>query len=203
MSRSSCAILSLRVGRSFSRISVGKIHLSFSRVLCGSHGFVTASLVYSAADFSGFARGSMVDVLLLHPCFNTFSRGFLAASRRNIQDGDFSLFALCSTAFLIVANGIFSPLRLCGPCLFRRAGAGRVAVDFSRAIRGVRTWQNPTFKNLIKLNIQNAENLGKPIFRPARTCQNLTFENTTNYYIRSRLRPLGGRKGGFCACPII
>ena len=109
MSRSSCAILSLRVGRSFSRISVGKIHLSVSRVLCGSHGFVTASLVYSAADFSGFARGS-VDVLLLHPCFNTFSRGFLAASRRNIQDGDFSLFALCSMAFLIVANGIFSPL---------------------------------------------------------------------------------------------
>jgi len=52
----------------------------------------------------------MVDVLLLHPCFNTFSRGFLAASRRNIQDGDFSLFALCSTAFLTVANGIFSPL---------------------------------------------------------------------------------------------
>lgn len=157
MSRSSCAILSLRVGRSFSRISVGKIHLSFSRVLCGSHGFVTASLVYSAADFSGFARGSMVDVLMLHPCFNTFSRGFLAASRRNIQDGDFSLFALCSTAFLdprkrdiLVA---LSPLRLCGPCLFRRAGAGRVAVDFSRAIRGVRTWQNPTFKNLIKLNI--------------------------------------------------
>lgn len=110
MSRSSCAILSLRVGRSFSRISVGKIHLSFSRGLCGSHGLVTASLVYSAADFSGFARGSMVDVLLLHPCFNTFSRGFLAASRRNIQGGDFSLFALCSTAFLIVANGIFSPL---------------------------------------------------------------------------------------------
>lgn len=110
MSRSSCAILSLRVGRSFSRISVGKIHLSFSRVLCGSHGFVTASLVYSAADFSGFARGSMVDVLMLHPCFNTFSRGFLAASRRNIQDGDFSLFALCSTAFLILANGIFSSL---------------------------------------------------------------------------------------------
>ncbi len=56
------------------------------------------------------SRGSMVDVLLLYPCFNTFSRGFLAASRRNIQDGDFSLFALCSTAFLIVANGIFSPL---------------------------------------------------------------------------------------------
>lgn len=56
------------------------------------------------------SRGSLVDVLLLHPCFNTFSRGFLAASRRNIQDGDFSLFALCSTAFLIVANGIFSPL---------------------------------------------------------------------------------------------
>ena len=110
MSRSSCAISSLRVAHSFSRISVGKIHLSYSRVLCGSHGFVTASLVYSAADFSGFARGSMVDVLLLHPCFNTFSRGFLAASQRNIQDGDFSLLALCSMAFLIVTNGIFSPL---------------------------------------------------------------------------------------------
>ena len=171
MSRSSCAILSLRVGRSFSRISVGKIHLSFSLVLCGSHGFVTASLVYSAADFSGFARGSMVDVLLLHPCFNTFSRGFLAASRRNIQDGDFSLFALCSTAFLIVANGIFSPLcrrfTFAGLTCLRGWGAGHIAVDFSMAIRSVRTWQNPTFKraaNLIKRNIQIGVNLSKPDF---------------------------------------
>lgn len=47
---------------------------------------------------------------LLRPRFNTFSRGFLAASRRNIQDGDFSLFSLCSMVFLIVANGISSPL---------------------------------------------------------------------------------------------
>jgi len=203
LSRSSCAILSLRVGRSFSRISVGKIHLSFSRVLCGSHGFVTASLVYSAADFSGFARGSMVDVLLLHPCFNTFSRGFLAASPRrrflfvrSLFDGVFDR----RKRDILVA---LSPLRLCGPCLLRRAGAGRVAVDYSMPIRSVRTWQNPTFKNLIKLNIQNAEKLRKPIFRPARTCQNLTFENTTNYYIRSRSHPLGRWESGFCDCSII
>ena len=102
---------------------------------------------------------------LLHPRFNTFSRGFLAASRRNIQDGDFSLFSLCSMVFLIVANGISSPLCFCGHCLFRRARAGRVAVDFSRAIRRVKTWQNPTFKraeNLIKLNIQIGADLSKP-----------------------------------------
>ena len=99
------------MGRSFSRISVGKIHLSFSRVLCGSHGFVTASRVRTQQPISRRSLGvQWLDILLLHPCFNTFSRGFLAASRRNIQDGDFSLFALCSTAFLIVAIGIFSPL---------------------------------------------------------------------------------------------
>lgn len=107
MSRSSCAISSLRVTYSFSRISVGKIHLSFSWAWRGSHGFVTASLVRTQQPIS---RGSLgvqwLDILLLHPCFNTFSRGFLAASWRNVQDGDFSLFALCSTAFLIVANGI-------------------------------------------------------------------------------------------------
>ena len=48
--------------------------------------------------------------LLLHPCFNTFSRGFLAASRRNIQGSDFSLFTLCSIAFLTGTNEMFSPL---------------------------------------------------------------------------------------------
>ena len=37
------------------------------------HGFAGA---YSAADFSAFARGSMVGLPLLHPRFNTFSRGF-------------------------------------------------------------------------------------------------------------------------------
>lgn len=47
---------------------------------------------------------------LLHPRFNTFSRGFLAASRRNIQGGDFSLFTLCSIAFLTGTNEMFSPL---------------------------------------------------------------------------------------------
>lgn len=60
-----------------------------------------------------------------------------------------------------------SPLCFCGHCLFRRARAGRVAVDFSRAIRRVKTWQNPTFKraeNLIKLNIQIGANLSKPDF---------------------------------------
>lgn len=153
------------------------------------------------------SRGSLgvqwFDVLLLHPCFNTFSRGFTEEySRRRflfvraLFDGVFDRRKRDILAAL-------SPLRLCGPCLFRRAGAGRVAVDFSRAIRGVRTWQNPTFKNLIKLNIQNAENLRKPIFRPARTCQNLTFENTTNYYIRSRSHPLGRWESGFCDCSII
>lgn len=60
--------------------------------------------------FLGVRSGVQLDILLLHPCFNTFSRGFLAASQRNIQDGDFSLLALCSMAFLIVTNGIFSPL---------------------------------------------------------------------------------------------
>lgn len=47
---------------------------------------------------------------LLHPRFNTFSRGFLAASRRNIQGSDFSLFTLCSIAFLTGTNEMFSPL---------------------------------------------------------------------------------------------
>lgn len=110
MSRSSCAILPLRAAQSFSRISVGKIHLSFSRVLCGSHGFVTASRVRTQQPISRRSLGVQLDILLLHPCFNTFSRGFLVASQRNIQDGDFSLLALCSMAFLIVTNGIFSPL---------------------------------------------------------------------------------------------
>lgn len=111
MSRSSCAILPLRAAQSFSRISVGKIHLSFSRVLCGSHGFVAASRVRTQQPISRRSLGvQWLDILLLHPCFNTFSRGFLAASQRNIQDGDFSLLALCSMAFLIVTNGIFSPL---------------------------------------------------------------------------------------------
>lgn len=47
---------------------------------------------------------------LLYPRFNTFSRGFLAASRRNIQGSDFSLFTLCSIAFLTGTNEMFSPL---------------------------------------------------------------------------------------------
>lgn len=105
MSRSSCAISSLRVARSFSRISVGKIHLSYSRAWEDSHGFVTASLAYSAVDFSGFARGSL-DILLLRPRFNAFSRGFPEGYSRRRFFFVRSLF----DDFLIVANGTFSPL---------------------------------------------------------------------------------------------
>lgn len=72
------------------------------------HGFAGA---YSAANFSGARSGlDGLGILLLHPCFNMFSRGFLAASRRNIQGGDFSLFTLCSIAFLTGTNAIFSLL---------------------------------------------------------------------------------------------
>ena len=117
--------------------------------------------------FLGVRSGLNLILPLLHPRFNTFSRGFLAASRRNIQGSDFSLFTLCSIAFLTGTNGMFSPLYFCWSYLFKRAGAGHIAVDFSMAIRSVRTWQNPTFKraeNLIKLNIQIGANLSKPDF---------------------------------------
>ena len=56
------------------------------------------------------SRGSLGVQWLMFSCLIHALTRSLAASRRNIQDGDFSLFALCSTAFLIVANGIFSPL---------------------------------------------------------------------------------------------
>ena len=111
MSRSSCSISSFREIHAFSCISIGKIHLSFSRVWCGSHGFVTASRVRTQQPIFRRSLGAQCWVLpLLHPRFNTFSRGFLAASRRNIQGSDFSLFTLCSIAFLTGTNEMFSPL---------------------------------------------------------------------------------------------
>ena len=60
--------------------------------------------------FLGVRSGLNWILPLLHPRFNTFSRGFLAASRRNIQGSDFSLFTLCLIAFLTGTNEMFSPL---------------------------------------------------------------------------------------------
>lgn len=159
-----CSISSFREIHSFSCISVGKIHLSFSRVWRGSHGFVTASRVRTQQPIS---RRSLGAQWLDYHCFILASTRSLAASRRNIQGSDFSLFTLCSIAFLTGTNGTFSPLYFCWSYLFKRAGAGHIAVDFSMAIRSVRTWQNPTFKraeNLIKRNIQIGTNLSNPDF---------------------------------------
>lgn len=167
MSRSSCAISSLRVARSFSQISDGKIHLSFSRVWCGSHSFVTASRVRTQQPISRRSLGAqwLLASSSLQHVLTRLSRGFTEEySRRRF------LFVLS------LFDGVFdrrkwdilaalSPLCFCGHCLFRRARAGRVAVDFSRAIRRVKTWQNPTFKraeNLIKLYIQIGADLSKP-----------------------------------------
>lgn len=76
----------------------------FSRLCHGFAGVLSSRFLGVRSGFKGWI------LPLLHPRFNTFSRGFLAASQRNIQDVDFSLLALCSMAFLIVTNGIFSPL---------------------------------------------------------------------------------------------
>ena len=56
------------------------------------------------------SRGSLGVQWLMFSCFIHALTRSLAAFSRLHQDGDFSLFALCSTAFLIVANGIFSSL---------------------------------------------------------------------------------------------
>lgn len=66
--------------------------------------------VLSSQFLGGSFGAQWLGILLLHPCFNMFSRGFLAASRRNIQGGDFSLFTLCSIAFLTGTNVMFSLL---------------------------------------------------------------------------------------------